>query len=156
MRVWGQQNKNFFLLMKKNIYPHILYIIRRRTGRSLAIIRPVSLWLQDEGQKKAHGVSPIFHGVFSRIFLTFVFFDAKGILNGFASVAACACLCSDCRVICRYLVYIYCPKESKCRTLARFVWFEKLLPFGQWVFDKSRVRKKHSRIYLSWTLISLI
>ena len=57
----------------------------------------------------------------TRIFLTFVFFDAKGILNGFASVAACGCRDKDCRVICYYLVYIYCPKESKCRTLARFV-----------------------------------
>ena len=49
------------------------------------------------------------------------FFDLSfwciGIPNGFASVTACGCLGSDCPVICRYLVYIYCPKESKCRHL---------------------------------------
>ena len=34
----------------------IIYIIRIRIWISLAIIRPVSLRLQDEGQKKAHGL----------------------------------------------------------------------------------------------------
>ena len=28
----------------------------------------------------------------------------------------------------------------------RFVLFVRLLPFGQWVFDKSRVRKKYIRV----------
>ena len=45
-----------------------------------------------------------------------------------------------------FFAYIYCPKESKCHALARFVLFVRLLPFGQWVFDKSRVQKKHSRM----------
>ena len=65
------------------------------------------------------------HGVFDHGFF-WPFFWCKGILNGFASVTACGCLgsdcplmcsCIDCPVICRYLVYIYCPKESKCRHL---------------------------------------
>ena len=125
-------------------------------------------------------------------FFWLLFFRCKGILNGFASVTACGCWDSDCRVICYYLVHIYCPKESKCHALARFVlfvrfvfkknirvwiilsWprisrisriytmsnlkrvlFVRLLPFGQWVFDKSRVRKKYIRVWiiLSWTLI---
>ena len=38
---------------------------------------------------------------------------------------------------------VYCPKQSKCHALARFVWFV------WFVFEK-----KHSRM-LSWTLISL-
>ena len=49
----------------------------------------------------------------------------------FASVAACGCCDKDCRVICYYLVYIYCPKESKCHALARFVLFVRL------VFEKT-------------------
>ena len=127
--------------MKKNIYPHILYTIRRWIGRSLAIIRPVSLRLQNEGQKKLTEYHRFSTESLTRIFLTFVFFDAKGILNGFASVAACGCRDKDCRVICYYLVYIYCPKESKCRTLARFVWFERL------VFEKNIRVYIISRIY---------
>ena len=58
---------------------------------SLAVIRPVSLRLQDEGQKKRSRIFTDAHGVFDTDFLTFVFFDAKGILNGFASVNACGC-----------------------------------------------------------------
>ena len=60
-----------------------------------------------------------------------LFFWCKGILNGFASVTACGYLGSDCRVICYYLVHIYCPKESKCHALARFVLFVRL------VFEKN-------------------
>ena len=75
-----------------------------------------------------------------------LFFWCKGILNGFASVTACGCLGSDCRVICYYLVHIYCPKESKCHALARFVLFVRL------VFEK------HIRVWiiLSWPRISRI
>ena len=82
--------------------------------------------------------------------LTTDFFDlcfwCKGILNGFASVSACGCLGSDCRVICYYLVHIYCPKESKCHALARFVLFVRL------VFEK------HIRVWIifSWPRISRI
>ena len=81
--------------------------------------------LQNEGQKKLTDRTDA-HGVFDHgFFLTFPFRCIR-ILNGFASVAACGCLgsdcplmcsCIDCPVICRYLVYIYCPKESKCRHL---------------------------------------
>ena len=62
----------------------------------------------------------------TRIFFDLCFSRCIGIINGFASVNACGCLGSDCRVICscidcpvtcRHLVYIYCPKESKCRHL---------------------------------------
>ena len=75
--------------------------------------------------KKTHGLSPMHTESLTRIFFD-LFFWCKGILNGFASVTACGCLgsdcplmcsCIDCPVICRYLVYIYCPKESKCRHL---------------------------------------
>ena len=58
---------------------------------SLAVIRPVSLRPQNEGQKKAHGFSRMHTESLTRIFLTFVFFDSKGIINGFASVTACGC-----------------------------------------------------------------
>ena len=54
------------------------YIIRRRTGRSLAIIRSVSLRLQNEGQKKAHGLSQMHTESLTRIFLTFVFWFISG------------------------------------------------------------------------------
>ena len=80
----------------------------------LALCEPAATELKS---KNAHGASRIFNGVF----YTDSFFDlsfwCKGIPNGFASVTACGCLGSDCPVICRYLVYIYCPKESKCRHL---------------------------------------
>ena len=89
--------------------------------------------------------SRIAHGVFDTDFFD-LFFWCKGILNGFASVSACGCLGSDCRVICYYLVHIYCPKESKCHALARFVLFVRL------VFEK------HIRVWiiLSWPQISRI
>ena len=57
---------------------------------------------------------------FTRIFLTFVF-RCKGIINGFASVTACGCCDSNYRVICCNIAYIHCPKESKCRPLAKSV-----------------------------------
>ena len=42
---------------------------------------------------------------------------------------------------------IYNPPHGKSiRVPKTFVTFEKLLPFGQWVFDKSRVQKKSSAI----------
>ena len=100
-------------------YLPTIYIIWRWTGISLAIIRSVSLRLQNEGQKKLTDCTDA-HGVFSRIFLTFVF-RCKGIINGFASVAACGCCDSDCRVTCCNIAYIHCPKESKCRPLAKSV-----------------------------------
>ena len=57
---------------------------------SLAVIRPVSLRLQNEGQKKLTDCSDA-HGVFDHgFFLTFSF-RCKGVLNGFASVTACGC-----------------------------------------------------------------
>ena len=87
---------------------------------SLAIIRSVSLRLQNEGQKKAHGLSQMHTESLTRIFLTFVF-RCKGIINGFASVAACGCCDSNYRVICCNIAYIHCPKESKCRPLAKSV-----------------------------------
>ena len=71
--------------------------------------------LQNEGQKNSR-ISPMHTESFTRIFLTFVFW-CKGIINGFASVTACGCCDSDCRVISYYFAYIYCPKESKCRHL---------------------------------------
>ena len=54
--------------------------------------------------------------------LTRIFFDLCSLIyiwiqNGFASVTACGCCDSDCRVISYYFAYIYCPKESKCRHL---------------------------------------
>ena len=51
------------------------YIIRR-TGRSLAIIRPVSLRLQDEGQKKLTDFTDA-HGVFDTDFFDLCFFWCK-------------------------------------------------------------------------------
>ena len=87
--------------------------------RSLAIVRPVSLRPQGEGQKNAHGLKGCTRSLWPRIFFD-LSFRCKGILNGFASVTACGCWGSDCPVICSYLAYIYCPKESKCYALARF------------------------------------
>ncbi len=40
--------------------------------------------------KKTHGLSQMHTESLTRIFLTFVF-RCKGIINGFASVAACGC-----------------------------------------------------------------
>ena len=95
--------------------------------------------------KKAHGLSPMHTESLTQIFLTFVFSmqrDSKRI-----------CKCNRLRLLrfrlscdMLFFAYIYCPKESKCHALARFVLFVRLLPFGQWVFDKSRVQKKHSRM----------
>ena len=65
----------------------------------------MSLRLQNEGQKKLTDFTDA-HGVFDTDFLTFVFFYIW-ILNGFASVTACGCCDSDCRVICYYFAYIY-------------------------------------------------
>ena len=92
-------------------YLPTIYVIRRRTGRSLAIVRSVSLRLQDEGQKKLteyhRCTRSLWHGFF------WPFFWCKGILKGFASVTACGCLGSDCPLICRYLVtYIALRKAS--------------------------------------------
>ena len=92
-------------------YLPTIYVIRRRTGRSLAIVRSVSLRLQDEGQKKLteyhRCTRSLWHGFFWPLFLCI------GIINGFASVTACGCLGSDCPLICRYLVtYIALRKAS--------------------------------------------
>ena len=76
----------------------------------------MSLRLQDEGQKKLTDCTDA-HGVFYTDFFDLCFFWCKGIINGFASVTACGCCDSDCRVISYYFAYIYCPKESKCRHL---------------------------------------
>ena len=56
---------------------------------SLAIIRPVSLRLQDEGQKKLTDCTDA-HGVFyTDFFWPLFFFRCIGISDGFASVTAC-------------------------------------------------------------------
>ena len=48
-------------------YLPTIYVIRRRTGRSLAIVRSVSLRLQDEGQKNSRSITDA-HGVFDTDF----------------------------------------------------------------------------------------
>ena len=67
------------------------YIIRRRTRGSLAIIRPVSLRLQNEGQKKTHGLSQMHTESLTTDFFDLCFSRCIGIINGFASVTACGC-----------------------------------------------------------------
>ena len=105
----------------------------------------MSLRPQGEGQKNAHGLSPMHTESLTRIFLTFVFSmqrDSKRICKRYRLRLLRFRLSCDML----FFAYIYCPKESKCHALARFVLFVRLLPFGQWVFDKSRVQKKHSRM----------
>ena len=63
----------------------------------------MSLRLQNKGQKKLTDCTDA-HGVFSRIFLTFVF-RCKGIINGFASVTACG-YC-DVLIVLWYIVILY-------------------------------------------------
>ena len=58
--------------------------------QSLAIIRSVSLRLQNEGQKNAHGSHRCTRSLWHGFFLTFSF-RCKRIINGFASVNACGC-----------------------------------------------------------------
>ena len=81
-----------------------IYIIGIWIYISLAIIRSVSLRLQNEGQKNSR-IAPMHTESLTRIFLTFVFW-CKRILNGFASVTACGCWDRDYHVICCYLAYI--------------------------------------------------
>ena len=105
----------------------------------------MSLRPQGEGQKNAHGLSPMHTESLTRIFLTFVFSmqrDSKRICKRYRLRLLRFRLSCDML----FFAYIYCPKESKCHALAGFVLFVRLLPFGQWVFDKSRVQKKHSRM----------
>ena len=62
-------------------YLPTIYVIRRRTGRSLAIVRSVSLRLQDEGQKKLTEYHRCTRSLWHGFFLTFVFMhrDSKRI-----------------------------------------------------------------------------
>ena len=93
-------------------YLPTIYIIWRWKGISLAIIRSVSLRLQNEGQKKLTDRTDA-HGVFDTDFFDLCFLIYIWISYGFASVNACGCLGSDCPVICRYLVtYIAIRKAS--------------------------------------------
>ena len=86
----------------------VLYIINGRwIVVSLAIVRPVSLRLQYEGQKKAHGLKGCTRSLWPRIFFWPLLFRFIGILNGFASVTACRCWGSVRRMICCCLAYIY-------------------------------------------------
>ena len=98
-------------------YPHTL----TPSWISPATVRSVSLRLQNEGQKKLTDCTDA-HGVFDTDFFDLCFLIYIWISYGFASVTACGCCDSDCRVICYYFAYIYCPKESKCRTLAKSVY----------------------------------
>ena len=66
----------------------------------------MSLRLQNEGQKKLTDFTDATES------LTRIFFDLCSLIyiwiqNGFASVTACGCCDSDCRVICYYFAYIY-------------------------------------------------
>ena len=132
-----------------------IYIIGIWIYISLAIIRSVSLRLQNEGQKKLTDRTDA-HGVFDTDFFDLCLLIYIWILNGFASVTACGCWENEewrmKNVECRNNVRrsegkpiiqfrVYCPKESKCHALARFVLFVRL------VFEK-----KHSRM-ISWALI---
>ena len=95
--------------------------------------------------KKSSRIAPMHTESLTRIFLTFVFSmqrDSKRICKRYRLRLLRFRLSCDML----FFAYIYCPKESKCHALARFVLFVRLLPFGQWVFDKSRVQKKHSRM----------
>ena len=67
-----------------------IYIIGIWIYISLAIIRSVSLRLQNEGQKKLTDRTDA-RGVFDTDFFDLYFFRCIGILNGFASVTACGC-----------------------------------------------------------------
>ena len=67
-------------------YLSTIYILLEYEYISLAIIRSVSLRLQNEGQKN----SRIAHGVFDTDFFDLIFW-CIGIINGFASVTACGC-----------------------------------------------------------------
>ena len=72
-------------------YLSTIYILLEYEYISLAIIRSVSLRLQNEGQKNSRIITDA-HGVFDTDFFDlFFFFRCKGILNGFASVTACGC-----------------------------------------------------------------
>ena len=103
----------------------VLYIINGRwIVVSLAIVRPVNLRPQDSGQKNAHGLKGCTRSLWPRIFFWPLFFRFIGILNGFASVTACGCWDSDCRMICCCLAYIYIwslgkqvPRISKIRLI---------------------------------------
>ena len=72
--------------------------------------------------KKTHGLSQMQRSLWPRIFLTFSFRCIE-IINGFASVTACGCW------ECNHL--LFCPKQSKCYALVRFVLFVRL------VFEKN-------------------
>ena len=66
----------------------------------------MSLRLQNESQKKLTDFTDATES------LTRIFFDLCSLIyiwiqNGFASVTACGCCDSDCRVICYYFAYIY-------------------------------------------------
>ena len=69
-------------------YLPTIYILLEYKYISLAIIRSVSLRLQNEGQKKLTDCTDV-HGVFDTDFFDLCFFRCIGIINGFASVTAC-------------------------------------------------------------------
>ena len=80
------------------------------------IIRPVSLRLQDEGQKNAHGLSDATESLTRIFFLTFCFLmqrDSKRICKRYRLRLLRFRLSFDMPLSCN----IYCPKESKCRHL---------------------------------------
>ena len=77
--------------------------------------------------KKRSRIAQMYTESLTTDFFDLCSFRCKGILNGFASVAACGYCDSNCRVICCNIAYIHCPKESKCHTLARFVLFVRLV-----------------------------
>ena len=56
MRIFNRTGRKIFLFRKKNIHHHIVYIIGRRTGISLAIIRSVSLRPQNEAILSSYNI----------------------------------------------------------------------------------------------------
>ena len=73
---------------------------------SLATVRSVSLRLQNESQKNSR-IARMHTESLTRIFFDLCSLIYIWIQNGFASVTACGCCDSDCRVICYYFAYIY-------------------------------------------------
>ena len=66
----------------------------------------MSLRLQNEGQKSSR-IAQMHTESLTRIFFFLCSLIYLWIQNGFASVPACGCCDSDCRVICYYFAYIY-------------------------------------------------
>ena len=88
--------------------------------------------------KKAHGLSPMHTESLTRIFLTFLLMqrDSKRICKRYRLRLLRFRLSCDML----FFAYIYCPKESKCHALARFVLFVRL------VFEKTYSRMNYIKL----------